>query len=120
MTPDFELDLLRLAVALDACRCITKHPMSQPSITLDKPSRGKGGGWRGILTGGIFASADLDELLDVRDFLRHGGRGCRRRLEGVGVGRCRWVFWHGFAVWKLGEAETLSADGSSHVAVLWR
>lgn len=29
-------------------------------------------------------------------------------------------FWHGFAVWKLGEAETLSVDGSSHVAVLWR
>ena len=64
-------------------------------------------------TGGILAPADLDKLLDIRDFLRHSGRACRREMRwsrnwvavvvAVAVfGRCR-------CVEKLGEAETLSA-----------
>lgn len=37
-------------------------------------------------TGGIFAPADLDELLDVRHFLRHGGRASvSRKYDGMGA-----------------------------------
>jgi hypothetical protein len=40
--------------------------------------------WRelGGRTGSIFPSADLDELLDVGDFGRHGGRSGGGREEG--------------------------------------
>lgn len=37
------------------------------------------------LTGGILAPADLDELLDIRDFLRHDERGYWGKIAGVVV-----------------------------------
>lgn len=85
MTPNLELDLLRLAIALYPCSCHFNFPSATLTTSIFFKAQPIGRGKRvglGRQTGSILAPTDLDEMLDVGDFFRHDGRWCMTEAIG--------------------------------------